>query len=222
MRRPSRWLRGLVVLASTAVFAPLAVVACGDDDKSAPNTPGGDGGVPADALVDSTTRYVVPDAACEIVIDQYPLLASPHVEKSVEIAYNSNPPSSGPHDQKWAAFQEFTDPVPRRNYVHDLEHGAVAFLYRCDLPGAGDCNAITELFRSTVSSQPNDPICANETKRVRTVITPDPLLDFPIAASAWGWTYRARCIDPASLADFVRDHYGKGPEVLCAPGVDHF
>ncbi|WP_394843425.1 DUF3105 domain-containing protein [Pendulispora brunnea] len=217
-----RTLRRLGFIASTAALAGLTIVACGDDDKGSQNTPGNDGGAPTDALVDSTSHYVVPDASCEIVIDEYPLLASPHVPKSREIAYNSNPPSSGPHDQDWAAFQEFTDPVPQRNYVHDLEHGAVVFLYRCDLPGAGDCNAITELFRSTVSGLPDDPICANETKRVRTVITPDPRIDVPIAATAWGWTYRARCIDPASLAAFVRDHYGQGPEVLCRPGVDHF
>jgi len=221
MRRDHRWLRGLLFLTSTAVFAPLAVVACGDDDKGGDPA---DASSPGDALVDSTSHYVVPDAGCEVVIDGYPVLASPHVGKSVDIAYNSNPPSSGPHDQNWAAFQEFSDPVPRRNYVHDLEHGAVVFTYRCDLPGAGDCNAITELFRSTVSRLPDDELCAREhaTKRVRTVITPDPLLDVPIAASAWGWTYRARCIDPASLAAFVRDHYGQGTEALCSDGVVHF
>jgi hypothetical protein len=52
------------------------------------------------------------------------------------------------------------------------------------------------------------------------VLTPDPDLDTPIAASAWGATYTATCIDTASLAAFVSEAYGKGPETTCANGED--
>ena len=52
------------------------------------------------------------------------------------------------------------------------------------------------------------------------VLTPDPLLDTPIAAAAWGATYTATCIDEASLRAFADAHYGQGPEDFCSDGID--
>jgi len=57
---------------------------------------------------------------------------------------------------------------------------------------------------------------------VRTVITPDPLLDVPVAAAAWGYTYKADCVDLPSLIAFATEHYGNGPEVLCGNGTTSF
>ncbi len=73
-------------------------------------------------------------------------------------------------------------------------------------------------------SLPDDPLCtsAGEGVRVRTVITPDPLIDVPVAAAAWGWVYRAQCIDLPTLKAFAQQHYGQGPEVLCANGTTQF
>jgi len=205
-----------------AMLLSLGAWTCGPDSDSSPVSNDGDGGI--DGAIDRTYPYVVPDAACEIILDDPPLLPATHVGFDVPIEYDSNPPSSGPHDAVWAAFQEYSTPVPRRNYVHDLEHGAIVFTYRCDgaVGDAGACSDVTELFHSVVKGLPDDPVCDGEGVRVRTVITPDPLLDVPIAASAWGFTYRARCIDEASLAAFAREHYGKGPEILCGKGQDHF
>ena len=39
-----------------------------------------------------------------------------------------------------------------------------------------------------------------------------------VAASAWGYIYRADCVDPVSLTAFINDHYAKGPENFCAGG----
>lgn len=53
------------------------------------------------------------------------------------------------------------------------------------------------------------------------MITPDPLLDTPVAAAAWGATFTAQCLDaPARqlLEDFVRTHYNRAPEDVCAGG----
>ncbi|HSY24462.1 MAG TPA: DUF3105 domain-containing protein, partial [Polyangiaceae bacterium] len=71
---------------------------------------------------------------------------------------------------------------------------------------------------------PDDPLCAEESTgvRVRTVITPDPLLDVPVAAAAWGYTYKADCVDAPSLMAFATEHYGNGPEVLCGNGTTSF
>ena len=57
---------------------------------------------------------------------------------------------------------------------------------------------------------------------VRTVITPDPLIPEPIVAVAWGFVYRAQCVDLPSLQDFMRSHYAHAPEDECANGVTRF
>jgi hypothetical protein len=155
------------------------------------------------------------DAACAITIDAPELLPASHVPEGTHVDYDSNPPSSGPHYPVWAAYQVWDHPVQREYYVHDLEHGAVVFAYKC--PSDGGCEDVVRALKAASDALPSDPIC-DPSVRVRTVITPDPLLDVPIAAAAWGWVYKADCLDPASLADFALAHYGQGPEVTCANG----
>ena len=54
--------------------------------------------------------------------------------------------------------------------------------------------------------------------RVRAVIAPDNEITTPIAAAAWGWLYRAECVDAASLRSFYARHAGMAPEDFCADG----
>lgn len=156
-------------------------------------------------------------------------------ELGTDVTYNSNPPSSGPHYPIWAAFQEYPDPVDRRYYVHDLEHGAMVLLYNCALlpdGGAGlvdggdggtACDALREGLRAAAASIPSDPLCANTPGvRIRYVITPDPLITNPIAATGWGFTYNAACVDMPTLIDFANKHYGQGTEPVCANGTTTF
>jgi hypothetical protein len=50
------------------------------------------------------------------------------------------------------------------------------------------------------------------------LMTSDPDLDVPVAAAAWGWTYKEAdpCVDVASLQAFITAHYGIGR--LSCPG----
>jgi hypothetical protein len=162
------------------------------------------------------------DAGCAITIEEWPLDEATHVPIGSQIEWWSNPPSSGPHFPRWAAFQEYSSPVPRGYWVHDLEHGAVVLLYNCAaLPEGADCEPLKQALREASAALPSDGMCAAPT-RVRTVITPDPLIATPIAAAAWGFVYRAACVDAASLVEFAKAHYAKGPENLCAAGVTSF
>ncbi len=179
---------------------------------------------------------------CIESVSTHPLLASSHVPAGSAVAWNSNPPSSGPHYGVWAAYQEFSTPVPRGNYVHDLEHGAVVYLYNCALLGGGsavdagtdggaaqgadagteNCEALVQGLRDAVAALPDDPRCASTPVRVRAVITPDPLITSAIAASAWGFTYTSECLDLPTLEAFARDHYAHSPEDVCANGATSF
>jgi hypothetical protein len=163
-----------------------------------------------------------PDAGCLVEIDSPSLMTAQHVPIGTTIQWDSNPPSSGPHYPIWAAYQAYTTPVPRGYYVHDEEHGGVILLYTCADPAG--CPEVAAALQSVSDAIPDDPLCAQagEGVRVRTVITPDPLLDVPVAAAAWGWVYRARCVDLPTLKAFALQHYGQGPEVLCANGTTQF
>jgi len=186
----------------------------------APDGPGeGDAGCAASEPpnVDAAQKG---DASCPAAIDSPPLIPAVHVPVGSAIPWCSNPPSSGWHYPIWAAYQAYDTPVPRGYYVHDLEHGAIVFLYNC---GNAGCPDVVAALHSAAAALPNDPLCdADAGVRVRAVITPDPLLDVPVAAAAWGWTYKAQCVDLAALTAFARQHYGQGPEDFCTNGTTQF
>lgn len=227
MRSPSRAL--LFVLTFTLPLGGL-FAACSNGATATPNA-GHDSG-PDDRRIDRARledAIVISTAGgCDVLIETPPLLPSPHVPVGSEILYNSNPPSSGPHFPIWAAFQEFTTPVPRGYYVHDLEHGAVVLLYKCDPASTTSptCTEIQTALRETMTSLPADPVCTATNgppgPALRVVMTPDPDLDVPIAAAAWGWTYKAKCLDTASLKKFANDHYNQGTENICGNGQTAF
>jgi hypothetical protein len=89
---------------------------------------------------------------------------------------------------------------------------------------AGACAEIVAALQAASDAIPDDPLCTglDAGVRVRTVITPDPLIDVPVAAAAWGWTYKAMCTDLPTLKSFALDHYGQGPETECADGITSF
>ncbi len=126
-----------------------------------------------------------------------------HVTDNASVAYNSNPPSSGPHCGTWLAYRVYApgSPAPRCNWLHNLEHGAVVLVYRCP-SGCPEIVAELEKAISEVSAR-----C--QPKPV--ILTPDDELDTTVAAAAWGATWRSSCLDAAaraSLVAFIQEHMG--------------
>jgi hypothetical protein len=221
--------RVAVVLAPPAAFAALAG-ACGEDHV--PATRASDAAVDHVSAAPTADAYVVPPpidasfdvppgeggSACNVRLDMPPLLDSPHVPEGTVITYDSNPPSSGPHYPIWANFQEFDKPVDDGYLVHSEEHGGVLLLYSCTDAAGGACNSMVSALRAVRDAVPTDPTC-DPSIRVRIIIAPRPANDAPVAAAAWGNTYKADCVDPPSLAQFVADHYAKAPENFCSAGM---
>jgi hypothetical protein len=142
-----------------------------------------------------------------------------HVPEGTVVTYDSNPPSSGPHYPIWADFLEYSSPVPDGYLVHSEEHGAVLLLYDCP----SGCDDVVAELRALRAAVPTDPLCdPSMGERVRIILAPRPDNDSPIAAAAWGNTYKADCFDGASLAKFIADHYAQGPEDFCSPGQSTF
>jgi hypothetical protein len=154
-------------------------------------------------------------AACNTTVTMFPVDPSPHVPLCSPVVYTTNPPTSGPHYPLWAAFKTYAAPVPRGFWVHDLEHGAVVITYNCP----SGCDAELASLSAWLDTRPQDPLCSPPLRH-RIVVTPDPLLDVPFAASAWGWALASQCFDLDALGAFIDAHYAMAPENVCADGVD--
>ena len=153
--------------------------------------------------------------SCNIVPKTVTGLTAIHVDVCSALDYPDNPPAGGNHYPIWAAFQAYSFAVPRGFWVHDLEHGAVVYSYNCP----EGCDDEVAQVQSLIDALPTDSLCTDGPVR-RTVITPDPLLDVRWGVSAWGHTLRADCVDPDRFTQFYLNHFGQGPEQLCAQGSD--
>ena len=179
-------------------------------------SPGTDAGIDYD--VAALPWMPLGDGTCGARARRVPTLPGVHVDPDAgAIAWLTNPPSSGNHYAVWARWGAWPS-IPRGNWVHNLEHGGVAYLYRCDAP---PCDATRDALVAAMNGIPADPACApNDASavRVRVVITTDALITTPIAASAWGAVYEAQCVDAPSLRQFYAMFSGHAPENFCTDG----
>jgi hypothetical protein len=115
-----------------------------------------------------------------------------HVPAGTEVAYAHNPPASGPHYGQWARSAVYAEPLERRNWVHNLEHGWLVLLHRPDAPPA----AVQVLVDAWNAGFADAECPAGPVRRV--LVTPDPLLPTPVAAVT---AYRALAADRLEMAD---------------------
>lgn len=157
-----------------------------------------------------------PATSCEVAVGQAPAGGAAHVALCSPLGFDTRPPSHGDHYPIWADFKSYDAPVPWGHLVHDLEHGAVVIAYRCDAA----CPDLVAALTGLIADRPADPLCTGTRARNRMILVPDPTLDVPLAAVAWGHVYRSSCLDRPSLGAFIDAHYGHAPEDLCAGGAD--
>lgn len=209
MRKPPRHLLSFVA------FTALAAAGCEDASSStdAGNTPGYDAGTDADPnSVDmqdyacNDPDYVV-DACAAPRVTQADSVGAQHIAEGTPISYEASPPSSGNHRSQWARWGTYAYLPPQR-WLHNLEHGGVAFLYHPCAPEA----LIAELDEMTRVMGPD------ETGDFRFVMTPYPDLPSAIAVVAWENAYEANCVDSEAIADFVADNYRRAPEDIASDG----
>jgi hypothetical protein len=222
-----------MVLKRELFLLGLVFTACGSNDDATPDATlidaGGDrvsahpdvelvdAAPPADAAADTTVE--MPDAACNVVVQTPPLEQAMHVPEGTVITYSTNPPSSGSHYPIWANFREYANPVADGYLVHSMEHGAVVLFYDCDPNACVAPPGVLDALRAVRNAVPTDPGC-DPSIRVRIILAPRPANDVPIAAAAWGATYKADCVDAPSLSKFITDFYAKAPENFCSPGME--
>jgi hypothetical protein len=157
---------------------------------------------------DGGERAALEKAGCTLEIK--PGLAGDH---NVAIGattkkWNTNPPTSGPHNPLPAVWGSYEDPVPLAQSVHNLEHGGIVIHYGPDVPEA-DVTAI----RTFYNDDPNGMLVA-----------PLPSLGDKIALSAWtapdetnldeteGFLAECPRFDEDAFSAFRDEHRFEGPE----------
>jgi hypothetical protein len=112
-------------------------------------------------------------------------------------------PAGGSHHLCWAPWGISTTPVGDEHWVHNLEHGGVAFLYRCTT----DCSSEVAQLTDYVSTLPVGTA----------VMSPEPMLNHRFTVVAWGYRLETDCLDLAAFEAFYIDHQGNGPEATTMP-----
>lgn len=184
---------------------------CAEDELPAQPKP--------DPNAESRFNDAVAKSSCGAVHGAFEIEGDSHVPNCSPVEYGTNPPSSGTHYGTWAAFRNYDTPIPRGFWVHSLEHGAVVLSYSCT-----DCDAEVEEARRVIDEAGVDPVCCSDESCnnpvSRLILTPDPELDVPWAASGWGHTLRDDCFEPEVFASFITWRRGQGAEPVCSDGAD--
>jgi Protein of unknown function (DUF3105) len=119
-------------------------------------------------------------------------------------AWNTDPPTSGPHFGQTAIYGAYTEPLDQALVVHNLEHGAIFIQYGDRVPD----ETVEELRSFYDRRQPG------------TLLAPLPRLGDEIALGAWtgtpsgGTAYLAKCtdFDEAAFSAFFDQLQFHGPE----------
>jgi hypothetical protein len=180
---------------------------CGLDTASATERQPADQGA---LIAPVSPRLPVSRDICATNLKRIPSEGSVHIPLGATPTYLHNPPTSGPHYRTlWAGYGEHSQAVPRPVWLHNLEHGAVVFLYRPDAPPS-TLTALREVFEGL----PDLPACGSP----MAVMTPDPELETSFAVVAWDWMLTGACVDAPRVRRFALERRGRSPQLSCADG----
>jgi hypothetical protein len=112
-------------------------------------------------------------------------------ETTAHDAYNSDPPTSGPHLPYIAPWGIHTRPIPRELQVHNLEDGGVVVQYACDCPD------VVAKLRDIVAKYDRNVILA-----------PYPGMKSRIALTAWTRIDTLDQLDEGRVRRFVDAYVG--------------
>jgi hypothetical protein len=112
-------------------------------------------------------------------------------ESTPHVAYNTDPPTSGPHLPYVAPWGVHTQPVAPELQVHNLEDGGVAVQYSCE------CSELVAKLRAIVQRYDKQVILA-----------PYPGMKSTIALTAWGRIDQFDEFDGKRIVRFIDAYRG--------------
>lgn len=158
-----------------------------------------------DAIASGEARTALEAAGCTLQ-ETEALAGNQHTLEPGETsdAWNTIPPTSGPHSPETAIYGAYDAPLEQARLVHNLEHGAVFVQYGEDVPE----DTVAELRAFYDDNQPG------------TLLAPYPGLGDEIALGAWtvsdgdATAYLARCtaFDDSAFTAFFDAFQFHGPE----------
>jgi hypothetical protein len=154
----------------------------------------------AECDVDLEPAEITEIDGCAVIGEAFCSEGQLHVAQDSDVDWMTDPPNSGPHYPTWESYDEHDMVVPRGNWVHNLEHGAIVLSYRCN----DDCEPELDILRDVLAQRPE----------LRILLTPDPLLPGAdrFAAISWTWIHRFDAPDLDTLLCFADQHEGHAPE----------
>ncbi|KAM3936366.1 tumor protein p53-inducible protein 13 isoform 2-T2 [Leptodactylus fuscus] len=148
--------------------------------------------LPGEDVYTCTEDYIpLPGQVLPSIASVYEQERSSHVCMDTAIVYTAAIPNSGIHRSTWAKYGEYIY-CPPQQWVHNLKHGGVAFLYHpCVHPKLKE--ALSCLARHYVAKH---------------IITPLPTLsrDRPLALAAWCSTLEMSHIKRTEVIGWLRDN----------------
>lgn len=128
-----------------------------------------------------------------------------HVPAGTQVAYNSNPPTSGPHYAEWTRAGIYDVAPDDRNLVHSLEHGYVIISYNCKQLAVNSEQGCLD-FKIDLA------VLINSLQLSKLIVTPRENLDVPLALTAWTRILKLQSVDETLIRDFVGVFRNAGPE----------
>jgi Protein of unknown function (DUF3105) len=125
-----------------------------------------------------------------------------HVPVGTQIHYRANPPSSGPHYPFPAPGGVYPNGLQTGFWVHNLEHGYIAVLYR---PPASPDQMAT--FDRMLTQFPKSKF-----GNVKLVIVPYSDMPHPFALLAWDWRLDMDTFKEGTALQFYKEHVDRGRE----------
>jgi len=138
--------------------------------------------------------------------------------------YNSNPPTSGPHDKVWTKFGVYTKPQGDGHLIHSLEHGYIIISYNCEIESQKSIQRLAQdKSQKLATGSAEMDSCLDFVSKLKErvkkdawklILVPRPNLDANFALTGW------RRIDKFNTEEanmdrvnsFVRSLRNSGPE----------
>ncbi len=126
-----------------------------------------------------------------------PILGREHIDIGAShIAYNSNPPTSGPHYAEPAKWGVYDHELADEQLVHNLEHGGIWISYTgISTSTKTQLEKLTQLY-------------------VKIIVEPRAKNDAPIVLVSWGRLQKFQSYDEQNILAFIKANTNQSPEPL--------
>lgn len=127
--------------------------------------------------------------------EAFPIQGQEHIAVGVSHeAYNSNPPTSGPHYAQPANWGVYQIELPDEQVIHNLEHGGIWISYT-------DIDDTTKMALENIAKS-----------RSKIIVTPRSKNDAPITLASWGKLQKFQTLDEQAIQVFIEANSNKSPE----------